>query len=42
MNCIQPWGDGANLWGPSLNPLKYASGLADILARAKIHTGNYP
>ncbi|MBE7539754.1 MAG: hypothetical protein HS122_15260, partial [Opitutaceae bacterium] len=42
MNYIQPWGDGANLWGPSLNPIKYASGLADILARAKIHTGNYP
>lgn len=42
MNYIQPWGDGANLWAPSLNPLKYASGLADIFARAKIHTGNYP
>jgi hypothetical protein len=42
MNYIQPWGDGANLWAPSLNPLKYASGLADIFAGAKIHTGNYP
>ena len=41
MNFIQPWGDGANLWAPSLNPLKFGSGVIDIFERAKIHTGNY-
>jgi hypothetical protein len=42
MNYIQPWGDGANLWSPALNPLKFASGAIDIFTGAKIHTRNYP
>jgi hypothetical protein len=42
MNYMQPWGDGANFWAPSLNPLKYVSGVADIFALGKIHIGNYP
>jgi hypothetical protein len=33
----QQWGDGANLWAISLNPMKMASGLIDIPMGFSIH-----
>jgi len=37
---VQPWGDVANLYAPSLNPLKWASGLIDPFCAACVHRGN--
>jgi len=36
----QPWGDIANVISPSLNPLKLATGFADLLCNLCIHKGN--
>jgi alpha-beta hydrolase superfamily lysophospholipase len=36
----QPWGDAANLWAISFNPLKFASGLLDFPVGFSIHTNN--
>lgn len=36
----QPYGDIANIYAPSLNPLRWASGFGDILCGACRHTAN--
>lgn len=40
MKWDQPWFDISNTYGPSLNPLKWASGFLDILCGACVHSGN--
>ena len=37
---VQPYGDGASLWAPSLNPLKFVSGVADLFCGFCTHTAN--
>jgi len=37
-----PWGDIANLYTSWHNPLKWASGFADIPLGMSIHNGNAP
>jgi RHS repeat-associated protein len=41
-NYVQPWGDGAAMWSPSLNPVKAAYGATDIFSGFGVHRGNYP
>jgi hypothetical protein len=36
----QPLTDGANLWAPSLCPIKFASGVLDIPRAFKTHINN--
>ena len=36
----QPYGDIANIYAPSLNPLRWASGFGDIFCGACRHTAN--
>ncbi len=36
----QPWGDGANLWAPSLNPLRWVTGSLDLLCGFCTHREN--
>jgi hypothetical protein len=40
MNYVQPWGDGANIWAPSLNPLRFFSGFRDLTCGFCIHSAN--
>jgi RHS repeat-associated protein len=40
LNYNQKWGDAANLWAISLNPLKFASGLLDFPVGFSIHVNN--
>lgn len=40
LNYIQRYGDGAAIWAPSLNPIKFGSGFLDIFNGFKTHTGN--
>jgi hypothetical protein len=40
-NYVQPWGDGAAMWSPSLNPVKAAYGATDIFSGFGVHRGNY-
>jgi hypothetical protein len=40
LNYNQKWGDAANLWAPSLNPLKFTSGLLDFPVGFSIHVNN--
>jgi hypothetical protein len=37
---VQPWGDIANLYAPTMNPLKWMSGFRDVLCGACTHTAN--
>lgn len=37
---IQPWGDIANLYSPTLNPLKWASGFRDLSCGMCTHQAN--
>ena len=39
-NYRQPWFDIANLWAPSLNPIKWGSGFVDVLCGACVHRAN--
>lgn len=40
MDWQQPYGDIANIYAPSFNPLRWASGFGDILCGACRHTAN--
>jgi hypothetical protein len=40
LNYVQPWGDGANIWAPSLNPLRFLSGFRDLTCGFCIHSEN--
>ena len=40
LNYGQPWFDAANLWAPSLNPLRFLSGFGDILCGFCVHRAN--
>lgn len=40
MKWDQPWFDISNVYGPSLNPLKWTSGFLDILCGACVHRAN--
>ena len=37
---IQPWGDIANIYAPTINPLKWMSGFRDVMCGACTHTAN--
>ena len=37
---VQPWGDGANLWAPSFNPLRFGSGVGDLFCGFCTHSAN--
>ena len=36
----QPWGDVANIYSPTLNPFKWASGIGDVLCGMCRHSAN--
>ena len=36
----QPWGDVANIYSPTMNPIKWASGFRDVLCGACVHQAN--
>ncbi|MDR7097829.1 RHS repeat-associated protein [Lysobacter niabensis] len=40
MQYVQPWGDVANIYAPTMNPLKWMSGFHDVLCGACTHTAN--
>lgn len=40
MDWQQPYGDIANIYAPSVNPLRWVSGFGDILCGACRHTAN--
>lgn len=40
MQYVQPYGDIANLYAPSLNPVRWMSGLGDVFCGACTHTAN--
>lgn len=37
---IQPYGDIANLYAPSLNPIRLLSGFGDVICEVCVHTAN--
>ena len=39
-NYVQPWGDAANVWAPSANPFRWASGFYDLLCGFCVHRAN--